>query len=61
MPTFLNAFSNKTIEYLTYGLPVLFSLNGVSGKLLSDRGAGFVYNTVDELASYIKRLESDGK
>lgn len=43
-PDFVNTISNKAIQYMSEGLPVLNSLTGLTKRLLDDDKAGITYN-----------------
>ena len=55
---FINTFSNKAIQYLSAGLPIINSLNGFAKTLLSDTGAGLSYKegNVDDCMRQIEKL-----
>lgn len=55
---FINAFSNKAIQYLASGLPVITSLKGFSKDLLEKTGSGYYYKEGDqnELESIIEKM-----
>lgn len=55
---FINTFSNKAIQYLSSGLPILNSLKGFAKNLLKDSGAGITYTEgdVSECANKIEEL-----
>lgn len=55
---FINTFSNKAIQYLSLGLPILNSLEGFAKKLLADNDAGVTYTEgdVNECANKIEEL-----
>lgn len=44
---FINTFSNKAIQYLSMGVPVLNSLRGYAKTLISENGVGFTYQEKD--------------
>lgn len=55
---FLTSLSNKSIEYLAGSLPVLSSIQGVSGKLLIENNCGLIYNGDSTiLTNYIEKLK----
>ncbi len=58
---FVNNITNKPIEYLSAGLPVLSSLKGVLQGLLADNDCGITYDNgdVDAFVSAITRLCRD--
>lgn len=55
---FLRAIPNKFPEYMSGELPVLTSLQGVVGRLVTERHCGICYNegNVDELAGILSRI-----
>jgi glycosyltransferase involved in cell wall biosynthesis len=55
---FIGNLPNKPIEYLSAGLPVISSLQGVLADLLEDKQCGVTYRNGDaaELASEVTRL-----
>lgn len=53
---FQASLPNKVIEYFSAGLPVLSSLDGTLGSLLTTYGCGWVYRDPDELASHLSGL-----
>lgn len=55
-PSFQASLPNKVIEYFSAGLPVLTSLDGTLGSLLSTYRCGWVYRDADELASQLSNL-----
>lgn len=57
---FLSSLSNKSIEYLGGGLPILSSIEGVLGQLITKNRCGFVYgNSSNKLADYILLFKSN--
>lgn len=58
---FINTFSNKAIQYLSAGIPIINSLNGFAKTLLSDTGAGLSYKegNVDDCMRQIEKLYLD--
>lgn len=50
---------NKPIEYFSYGLPVLSSLQGELKKLIESNKVGFHYNDTNELVNCIVKLKDD--
>ena len=59
--TFKNTISNKIIDYLSYGLPVLTSINGNDVKLLEDEGALVIYEEQNskELHDVVLKISED--
>lgn len=57
---FANTFSNKGIQYLSGGLPILSSLDGFARKLLKENKCGLTYTEGDtqDCARQIKKLYS---
>jgi glycosyltransferase involved in cell wall biosynthesis len=53
--------TNKPIEYLSSGLPIVSSLRGILADLLAERGCGVTYANGDaeELASILEGLHGD--
>ena len=51
--SFVISFPNKSIEYLSAGLPIVSSLKGVLGELLSNHNCGITYESenANDLAS----------
>jgi glycosyltransferase involved in cell wall biosynthesis len=60
-PDFVDTFSNKAVQYLSAGLPVMSSLNGFSRQLLKDNAAGIHYEegNIDNCAKVIETLYLD--
>ena len=57
---FLNSLSNKNIEYMSGGLPVFSSIEGVSGSLFKEYECGIVYhNSSEKLEKEIRKLISN--
>jgi glycosyltransferase involved in cell wall biosynthesis len=56
---FLKNLTNKPIEYLAGGLPILSSIDGVLGNILKDNQCGFVYDNSDDLYKYIIKLKDE--
>ena len=56
---FTTQLVNKSIEYLSFGLPILSSLDGELKKFILQNKIGFHYSSDKELVSQIKKLESD--
>lgn len=56
---FLLNLTNKPIEYLAGGLPILSSIDGVLGELITKNKCGFIYNNANKLQSYILKLKYD--
>lgn len=46
-PDFINTISNKAIQYMSMGIPVLNSLKGFTRDLLCDNNAGITYEEGD--------------
>lgn len=44
---FINTFSNKAIQYLSLGVPILNSLRGYAKTLISENGVGLTYKEKD--------------
>ena len=61
MPNFVDNVTNKPIEYLSGGLPIVSSLKGVLQELLADNGCGITYENgdVDGFVSAVTRLHDD--
>jgi glycosyltransferase involved in cell wall biosynthesis len=59
--SFCASIPNKIIEYLSAGLPIVSSLQGVSGKLLSDQECGLTYRQGDSegLARALRELHGN--
>ena len=57
---FLFNLTNKPVEYLSAGLPVLSSINGVLGSLLRTNKCGMVYGTSGKkLAEFVTELKTN--
>ena len=56
---FTKNIPNKFIEYLSAGLPILSTLHGEVGSLLSQEKCGLVYKNKNELISSVKQLVKD--
>jgi len=56
---FLNSISNKSIEYLAGGLPILSSIEGVLGELITKNKCGFVYKNSSDLKEKIFLLKNN--
>jgi len=58
---YIHNLTNKPIEYLSAGLPVISSLQGVLARLLADHDCGVTYRNrdVDQLSLAIRSLASD--
>lgn len=56
---FTDSLPNKLIEYCAAGLPVLTSIRGEGRSLMVESGAGFAYDTAEELAEILDRLTAD--
>jgi glycosyltransferase involved in cell wall biosynthesis len=56
---FLLNLTNKPIEYLAGGLPILSSINGVLGSLITKNNCGFIYKNSDELKNQILELKNN--
>lgn len=58
---FSDNFPNKTIEYMSAGLPVVSSLHGYYKKFLQEQriGVSYAYREPDELADLLVKLVSD--
>ncbi|MDB4737522.1 glycosyltransferase family 4 protein [Verrucomicrobiales bacterium] len=56
--SYMSNYPNKTIEYLSAGLPLISSLKGIVGKLIEDEKIGFVYDekNPDELIQNLIHL-----
>jgi glycosyltransferase involved in cell wall biosynthesis len=56
--SFVISFPNKSIEYLSAGLPIVSSLKGVLGDLLNNYNCGMTYESenADDLASVLINL-----
>ena len=56
--SYMSNYPNKTIEYMSAGLPLLSSLNGILGQLIKEKNIGVVYegHDVDNLCGKIKEL-----
>lgn len=63
LPTanFENHIPNKPIEYLSAGLPILTTLSGTLGSLLTQNDCGYVYQAGDScgLVEHLERLQRD--
>ncbi len=60
-PDFMMSLPNKPIEYMSAGLPVLSTIGGVLGNLLTQHGAGVVCEGADpeSLAAIVAELIHD--
>jgi glycosyltransferase involved in cell wall biosynthesis len=60
---FVRNLPNKPIEYLSAGLPIVSSLQGVLARLLAEQHCGFTYRNgdVEQLAGAIARLRDDSQ
>ena len=59
---FLSNLTNKTIEYMAGGLPILSNINGITGEIIKKNRSGFVYNGSSILLKkYIMKLKNDEK
>jgi glycosyltransferase involved in cell wall biosynthesis len=56
---FLLNLTNKPIEYLAGGLPILSSIDGVLGSLITKNNCGFIYKNSDELKNQILELKDN--
>lgn len=54
-----NSYSNKFFEYLSSGLPVFTSLDGISGQKLVSERCGYIYSSAQELVAQVLRFCSD--
>jgi glycosyltransferase involved in cell wall biosynthesis len=59
MQCFLQSTPNKFSEYLSEGLPILSSINGVLGSIIDHYKLGYVYKSKDELYNCILELFND--
>lgn len=50
------AFGRTTVEYMMAGLPVIGMNGGATPEIVSSGETGYLYNTIDELTYYIKKL-----
>lgn len=50
---------NKPIEYMSAGLPVLSSVKGALGRLITTEECGATYGSAEELAAILRRLYQD--
>lgn len=57
LPDFINSFTNKIIEYLSGGLPVVTSLKGFSKEYLLTNGVG-VYYEENNIGSFIETINT---
>lgn len=59
---FLSSISNKTIEYMAGGLPILSNIDGITGEIINKNKSGLVYNGSSELLeNLIMKLKNDEK
>ena len=58
---FQMSVSNKFVEYISYGLPVIITCDGNMGKILSDNKCGFGSLDIKKICKYILDLKSDKK
>ena len=56
---FTDSLPNKLIEYCAAGLPVVTSIRGEGRDLVVGSGAGFAYDTADQLAEILNHLTAD--
>lgn len=56
---FANGLPNKFGEYLSFGLPVLTCLDGISKTLVNERQSGGWFGTAEELNALIRRYCED--
>ena len=56
---FTTQLVNKSIEYLSFGIPILSSLDGELKKFIIEHRIGFYYSSAEELVSQIKKLKND--
>lgn len=58
---FRMSITNKPVEYLSAGLPVISSLQGTLAQLLDQNGAGLTYRneSSEELADILQRLHAE--
>ncbi len=58
LPDFINSFTNKIIEYMSGGVPVITSLKGFSKEYLLNNNAGIYYeeNNVDSFIESVDNL-----
>jgi len=56
--SYMSNYPNKTIEYMSSGLPILSSLKGMFGELVENEQIGLIYGEkdVDDLSKKICRL-----
>ena len=59
---FFDTFSNKAIQYLSAGLPIVNSLTGTAARLLEKYGCGVTYREgdIDDCAAILESLINDG-
>ncbi len=55
-PNFRMNLPNKIIEYLSAGLPIVSSVKGVLGQLITANDCGATYGNAQELAEVLRRL-----
>lgn len=56
---FLQNIPNKPVEYWSFGLPVLSSIQGKLGKALEEYGCGLVYEGAEDLAAKVVELKNN--
>lgn len=56
---FQMSVSNKFVEYLSYGLPIVITADGNMSKILDKSKSGFGSTDVDKLCKYIVDIKND--
>ncbi len=59
--SYMSNCPNKTIEYMSAGLPLLSSLGGILGQLIEGERIGLIYSeeNVEDLCAQLRRLMDD--
>lgn len=57
--SFVNSVPSKFSEYLSYGLPVLTTLKGLSKTIVESENCGAFFSSADELNELISRYKTD--
>ena len=53
---YVNSLSNKFFEYISSGLPIVTSLQGVTKRVIKDHEIGFTYDDLSSLVDCMRRL-----